>query len=57
MRNQCETEAQMSATSSPTQLFLADALSTEPLTEEASYIHPADLENGEFMSGHPVDPP
>jgi hypothetical protein len=41
----------MSTTPSPTQLFLADALSTEPLSEEAHYIHPADLENGEFTSG------
>jgi uncharacterized protein HemX len=43
----------MSATPSPTQLFLADALSTEPLREEAPYIHPADLENGEFTNGQP----
>jgi hypothetical protein len=46
-------EAQMSATPSPTQLFLAEALSTEPLSEEAPYIHPADLENGEFTNGQP----
>jgi len=43
----------MSATPSPTQPFLADALSTEPLSEEAPYIHPADLENGEFTNGQP----
>jgi hypothetical protein len=49
----CKTEAQMSATPSPTQLFLADALSTEQLSEEAPYIHPADLENGEFTNGQP----
>jgi hypothetical protein len=48
-----ETEAQMSATPSPTQLFLADALSTEPLREEAPYIHAADLKNGEFTNGQP----
>jgi hypothetical protein len=27
-------------------MFLADALSAEPLSEEAPYIHPADLKNG-----------
>jgi hypothetical protein len=43
----------MSATPSPTQLFLADALSTEPLNEEAYYVHPAELENGEFTNGQP----
>jgi hypothetical protein len=53
MRYYRETEAQMSATPSPTQQFLADALSTEPLSEEAPYIHPADLENGEFTNGQP----
>jgi uncharacterized protein HemX len=35
----------MTATPSPTELFLADALATEPPSEEAFYIHPADLEN------------
>jgi hypothetical protein len=44
----------MSATPSPTQLFLADALPTEPLSEEAHYIHPADVENGEFANGQPL---
>jgi hypothetical protein len=45
----------MSATPSPTQLFLADALSTEPLSEEPPYIHPAELEkNGEFTNRHPL---
>jgi hypothetical protein len=53
MRYQCETETQMSATPSPTQLFLADALSTEPLSEEAPYIHPAGAENGEVANGQP----
>jgi hypothetical protein len=43
----------MSVTPSPTQLFLADALSTEPLSEEAPYIQPADLENGELANGRP----
>jgi hypothetical protein len=43
----------MSTTPSPTQLFLADALSTEPLSEDTHYIHPADLENGEFANGQP----
>jgi uncharacterized protein HemX len=43
----------MSATPSPTQLFLADALSTEPFHEEAPYIHPAGPENGEFTNGQP----
>jgi hypothetical protein len=43
----------MSATPSPTQLFLADALSTEPSSEEAPYFHSADLENGEFTNGQP----
>jgi uncharacterized protein HemX len=37
----------MSATLSPTQLFLADELSAEPSSEEALYIHQADLENGQ----------
>jgi hypothetical protein len=41
----------MSATLSPTQSFLADELSTEPSSEEALYIHPADLENGQLMNG------
>jgi hypothetical protein len=50
-----ETEAQMNAAPSPTQLFLADALSTEPLSEEAPYIDPADFEkNGEFTNGQPL---
>jgi hypothetical protein len=52
MRYQCETETQMSATPRPTQLFIA-ALSTEPLSEEAPYIHPADVENGEVANGQP----
>jgi hypothetical protein len=47
----------MSATPSSTQLFLADALSTEPLSEEAPYIQPADLENGEFTNGQPPGKP
>ncbi len=43
----------MSATPSPTQLFSADALSNEASSEEAPYIHPADLENGEFTNWQP----
>jgi hypothetical protein len=43
----------MNSTPSPTQLFLADALSTEPLSEEAHYLHPGDRKNGEFASGQP----
>jgi hypothetical protein len=46
-----KTEAEMSATPSPTRLFLAEALSTDPLSEEAPYIHPADQENAEFANG------
>jgi hypothetical protein len=49
MRYPCETETQMNATPIPSQLFLADALSTEP---QAPYIQPAELENGEFANGH-----
>jgi hypothetical protein len=42
----------MTATPSPTQLFLADALSSEPLSEEAPYIDPAELEkNSELTNG------
>ncbi len=44
---------QMSATPSPTQLFLADALSTELSSEEAPYIRPTDPENGEFTNSQP----
>jgi hypothetical protein len=53
MRYQRETETQMNATPSPTQLFLADALSTDPLSEEAPYIQPAELENSEFANRQP----
>jgi hypothetical protein len=38
----------MNTTPSPTQLFLADELSAERSSEEALYIHPADLENRQF---------
>jgi hypothetical protein len=43
----------MSATPCQTQLFLADALATEPSSEEAPYIHAADPENGQFTNDHP----
>jgi uncharacterized protein HemX len=43
----------MSATPSPTQLSLADALSTGSSSEEAPYIHRDDLKNGEFTNGRP----
>jgi hypothetical protein len=41
----------MSATPSPTQLFLADA--TEPSSEEAPYIHTADSENSQLTNDRP----
>jgi hypothetical protein len=41
-------EFQMSAMPSPTQLFLANELSTESSDEEESFIHSAHLENGQF---------
>jgi hypothetical protein len=42
----------MSATPSPTQMFLADALSTEPPGEETPYIRP-DPENDETTNWQP----
>ena len=43
----------MSATPSPTQLFLADALPIEQSDEETAHIRQADLANGQFMIGWP----
>jgi hypothetical protein len=43
----------MSARPSPTQMFLADALSTDPSNEEAPYTHPAHPENGEYTNWQP----
>jgi hypothetical protein len=41
----------MSATPSPTESFLADALPIEQLDEETAHIRQADLENGQFTIG------
>ncbi len=43
----------MIATPSPTPRFSADALSNEPPSEEAPYLHPADVENGELTNWQP----
>jgi uncharacterized protein HemX len=43
----------MSARPSPTQMFLADALSTDPSNEEAPHIHPAHPEDGEYTNWQP----
>ena len=41
----------MSATPSPTQLFLADSLPVEPSVEEAPAVCQTDLENDQFQNG------
>jgi hypothetical protein len=50
-RHTDEAEVQMSATPSPTQLFLADASATEPSSEEALYA--TDPENDQFTNDYP----